>query len=220
MKGLLHYRLPPSWVPDALVQLAAAHLERSGLVIAPTETSYLLGAGADDCTAVDALIALKGRGQDKTMSIAVLDAAAAAVWGRLDQRAMALIERFWPGPLTLVVPATGVALARLHAACVSPAGAVALRSPREPFLAALLRRYRHPLTATSANRSGGPEPTSVAVVRALLAADATGSAMFFDAGDLRAGLPSTVLDLSVAPARILRSGPIGREEIARIAECQ
>lgn len=172
-------------------------MRRGGLVVFPTETVYGLGANADDLVAVERLYQAKGRPETKPLTVhlarAELVAGMALEWTPL---AAALSRRFWPGPVTLVVP-------RLEG------GTVGLRVPRHPVAEALLAAAQVPVVAPSANRSGSPPPrTADEVVAAILNGQVD---YLLDAGPTPIGEASTVVDCTGASARILRRGAWCRE---------
>ncbi|WP_165842770.1 L-threonylcarbamoyladenylate synthase [Phenylobacterium deserti] len=197
--------------PDAQQIAAAADaLRAGGLVIMPTETVYGLAANAADPRAVAAVYEAKGRPSFNPLIVHVPDVAAARRLGRFDARAEALAQRFWPGPLTLVLPvAEEGAVSDLARAGLDT---VALRAPAHPVARALLQAFGGPVVAPSANRSGRPSPTTYAD-----AVDETGAAASgaLDGGPCAVGLESTVVAL-LDQARLLRPGSVTRAEIEAV----
>jgi len=177
------------------------------LVILPTETVYGLAADASDPAAVAAIYEAKGRPRFNPLIAHVADLAMAEQVARFDARARALAERFWPGPLTLVLPlgeACGVCdLAR------AGLDSVAVRVPAHPLAHELLARFGGPVVAPSANRSGRPSPTNFSD-----AWEETGhaAAAGLDGGPCAVGLESTVVALLDTP-RLLRPGAVTRQQI-------
>ena len=189
---------------------AAAELKGGGLVILPTETVYGLAADASSPRAVAAVFAAKGRPAFNPLIAHVADVATARRIGRFDERAERLAERFWPGPLTLVLPVADEA-----AVCdLARAGldTVAIRAPAHLWARALLTAFGRPLVAPSANRSGRPSPTTFADAMAETGASA---AMGLDGGPCRIGLESTVVAL-LDETRLLRPGAVTRAEIEAV----
>jgi L-threonylcarbamoyladenylate synthase len=191
--------------PDIIAR-AAEVLARGGLVAFPTETVYGLGANALDAAAVARIFAAKGRPATNPIIVHVAIAGDAR---RLVQAwpaaAQTLADRFWPGPLTLVLP---------KSACVPDlvtAGGptVALRIPAHPVALALLHACKLPLAAPSANRSTELSPTRAEHVK--IAFD-----LLLDAGPTPGGLESTVLDVTVDPPRLLRPGLVTVAELERV----
>ena len=191
------------------IQAAAAHLRAGRLVAFPTETVYGLGADATSAAAVRAIYRAKGRPPDNPLIVHVPDLAAIATLARLDDRAHLLAAAFWPGPLTLVLPA-------LPTSPISPyvtanLASVAIRIPAHPVARALARATGLPIAAPSANPSGRISPTTADHVEADLG-DAV--AMVLDGGPCAIGLESSVVDLSHPdPPTLLRPGGIPREAL-------
>ncbi|WP_291271111.1 L-threonylcarbamoyladenylate synthase [Geothrix sp.] len=195
---------------DPAIREAAAILASGGLVAFPTETVYGLGADGLNPEAVARIYAAKGRPATNPVILHVADAGAArALVSRWPAEAQALVERFWPGPLTLVLPASETVPAIVRAGGPS----VALRCPAHPVALALIRAAGRPLAAPSANRSQHLSPT-----RAEHVASSLGEAvdLILDGGATAAGLESTILDLSGEAPRILRPGPIQPAELAAL----
>jgi L-threonylcarbamoyladenylate synthase len=185
--------------PATLEAVAAASdvLRHGGLVAFPTETVYGLGANALDAAAVARVFAAKGRPATNPVIVHVADAGlvrhVAAGW---PPAAAALAERFWPGPLTLVLPK------RPELSDIVTAGGptVAVRVPNHPVALALLRAAGVPVAAPSANRSTELSPTRAEHVPSGLAD------VVLDGGPCPGGLESTVVDVTCDPPRLLRPG--------------
>jgi L-threonylcarbamoyladenylate synthase len=196
--------------PEAVAR-AAAILREGGLVAFPTETVYGLGGDATNDRAVAAIFAAKDRPRFNPLISHVADLAAARRLGRFDRRAEALAARFWPGPLTLVVPR----LPDCPVSLLATAGldTVAVRVPKHPVAQALLRAAGVPVAAPSANRSGRISPTEAAHV-----AEELGDrvAMILDGGPCAVGLESTVLDVTTDPPTLLRPGGIAAEALGPV----
>jgi L-threonylcarbamoyladenylate synthase len=187
-------------------------LERGSLLILPTETVYGLAADAADPAAVAAVFAAKGRPRFNPLIAHVEDLAAARRIVRLEGPALDLAQAFWPGPLTLVAPASEPCpvcdLAR------AGLDTLAVRSPAHPLAQAVLRRFGGPVVAPSANRSGRPSPTTFADAMAETGAAATAA---LDGGPCRIGLESTVVLVLDGVASLLRPGAVTRADIERVA---
>lgn len=195
---------------DPAIGEAAAILAAGALVAFPTETVYGLGADGLNPEAVARIYAAKGRPATNPLILHVASVASAkALVAQWPVEAQLLAERFWPGPLTLVLPASAAVPAIVRAGGPS----VALRCPAHPVALALIRAVGQPLAAPSANRSQHLSPT-----RAEHVASSLGEAvdLILDAGPTAAGLESTILDLTGDRPRILRPGPIAPAEIAAI----
>lgn len=197
----------------AAIDEAARRLADGGLVAFPTETVYGLGARADDDRAVAAIFALKGRPADHPLIVHVADGDDARRFGApIGREAQRLIDAFWPGPLTVIVPRQpGVAQA---AAGGWPT--IGLRCPAHAVARALLMRCAAlgvaGVAAPSANRFGHLSPTRAAHV-----VDEFGSGLFvLDGGDCRHGIESAIVDCSGPEPMLLRPGTILRTEIERV----
>lgn len=191
--------------PDAeapAIAEAAAVLCAGGLVAFPTETVYGLGADGLNPAAVARIFEAKGRPGSNPLILHVGSIAEArrlvSAWPEAAQR---LAERYWPGPLTLVLPAVPEVPAVVRAG--NPT--VALRCPAHPVALALVRKAGRPLAAPSANRSTELSPTRAEHVMASLGGRVD---LVLDGGPTTAGIESTILDLHTAVPRLLRPGPI------------
>ena len=187
----------------------AADLIRAGALIAlPTETVYGLGGDATNDRAVAGIFQAKGRPQFNPLIAHVPDAAAAAqhvVWSDVAEK---LAQRFWPGPLTLVLSRRADCAVSLL--CSAGLDTLAVRSPSHPVAQQLLRAVGRPVAAPSANRSGMVSPTQAAhVVQSL----DDGVALVLDGGRCPVGVESTVVDLTAAQPTLLRPGGATREAI-------
>ncbi|GJD76451.1 Threonylcarbamoyl-AMP synthase [Methylobacterium goesingense] len=188
---------------------AAAALLRAGQVVAfPTETVYGLGADATDPSAVARIFTAKERPRFNPLIAHLPDAEAALAEGVFDDAARSLAAAFWPGALTLVVPAApGCRICDLARAGLP---SVALRVPAPERTRALLARVGRPVAAPSANRSGRVSPTSAAHVLA----DLDGRIMaVLDGGETPVGVESTVVACLGGTPRLLRPGGITREAL-------
>lgn len=177
----------------------------------PTETVYGLGADGLNPAAVARIYEAKGRPSNNPLILHVADIEGArALASEWLPEAQALAERFWPGPLTLVLPAAP------HIPEIVRAGnpTVALRCPAHPVALALLRATERPLAAPSANRSQGISPSRAEhVVKSL----GNRVELVLDGGPTEAGVESTILDLSHRPFRLLRPGPLAPSTLEALA---
>ena len=189
---------------------AAVSAGRSGrLVVLPTDTLYGIGADAFSSAAVRSLLAAKGRGPDMPVPVLV------GSWSTIDglvtsvpRAARELVEAFWPGGLSLVLP---------HAPSLTwdlgrTRGTVMLRMPLHPVALELLREVG-PMAVSSANRSGHSPATTVGEATAQLG-DAV--AVYLDGGPCRVGVASTIVDLTAAEPRVLREGAVSLTAIAEV----
>ena len=187
---------------------AAVALEQGAVIGVPTDTVYGLVCLYNDAAAIDRLFAAKERPSQKALPVLLGDAeqASAVVRSARHTAAQALIERYWPGPLTLVLPARS----HLPPALTAGGDTVGVRLPAHPFLRALARRVG-PLASSSANRSGEPPCATPAAVLAQLDGRIP---LLIDAGPAPLAQSSTVLDLSAPQPVLLREGPVGPQELA------
>jgi L-threonylcarbamoyladenylate synthase len=193
---------------DEGISRAADLLRGGGLVAFPTDTVYGVACSWDRPDRLPALFDLKRRPVEKRIPVLVasLEEAVAAGWAA-DDRAHRLSARFWPGPLTLVLPSAGLGESQ------------AFRAPDHPVALALIQAAG-PLLATSANLSGEPETLDAAEVLVAFATQSEGLDAVIDGGHVPGGVASTVLDLTVTPARVVREGPIPREDLAEVVEIE
>ena len=184
-------------------------LQLGGLVAFPTDTVYGVGALAFDGAAVESIYAAKDRPVEKAIPVLIGDADdLAKVIAEVPEIALKLAARFWPGPLTLVVPK--------HPdlpEAVSTDATIGVRIPNHPVARALLR-LAGPMAVTSANLSGQPGPSTAQEVFAQLGGRI---ALILDGGRTPGGVPSTVVDCVSPELQILRSGPIPNSEILAVA---
>ena len=188
---------------DAIAR-GAALLRAGELVAFPTDTVYGVGIAASRRDRLAAIFELKNRPLDKRIPILVADLSQVTDF-EVDARALALADRFWPGALTLVLPGAD--------------GSQAFRAPDHPVALALIRAAG-PLLATSANRSDEPDTLGADEVLIAFARQQDELAAVIDGGSVPGGIASTVVDLTAAPARVLREGPISREELAGVVELE
>lgn len=192
----------------------AAALLRDGAVIAfPTDTVYGVGVAASRPDRLEALFALKDRPVDRRIPMLVASLAQASGQGwEADGRAHALADRFWPGALTMVLPWSPEAPPDAE-----QGETYAFRAPDHPVALALIRESG-PIYATSANISDQPDTLGADEVLIAFATRQDELAAVIDGGAVPGGIASTVLDLSVTPARVLRAGPISAEQIGEMVE--
>ena len=203
---------PERLATDAAGIARAAELLRAGsLVAVPTETVYGLAARADSEAAVAAIYRAKGRPEFNPLIVHVGSLAEARSLATFDARAEQLAARFWPGPLSLVLPlAAGAGLAP---AVTAGLPTVALRVPLHPAMQALLREVGLPLAAPSANRSGAISPTAPQHVARSLGARVPA---ILDGGACACGVESTIVAVREDGTwQLLRPGPITFADIAR-----
>ena len=200
---------------ERAIARAAEVLRLGGLVAFPTETVYGLGARADEEQAVRGIFEAKGRPSHNPLIVHAVDADAARGFaGSWSAAAEALAGAFWPGPLTLIVARPEAARASFGAIAESvTAGGntLALRVPAHPVAQALLRAVRLPVAAPSANRSNRISPTTANHVMKMLDGRID---ICLDGGAAGFGIESTIIDVTSAPAIVLRVGAIPAHAVA------
>lgn len=189
----------------------AVRLLRAGKVIAyPTDTVYGLGANGFNERAIEQLYLVKDRPSEKAIPY-LLAKAADLKWvaREIPDAARWLTAKLWPGGLTLVVPAS----ARVPKRLIAGGDSIAVRVPNHPTTRALIDAVGAPLATTSANLSGGSDPSNAQEVMMQLKGRIP---LILDGGATRGNTPSTVVDVTTDPPRVLRVGVISVEEIERI----
>ena len=206
MKTILFH---PERDADAIPQ-AAAILRRGGLLGIPTETVYGLGADALNETAVRHIFEAKGRPQDNPLIIHVPDASWLERYCReVPETAYRLAERFWPGPLTMILPR------RENVPLQTTGGleTVGVRCPDHPVTRAIIEAAGVPVAAPSGNTSGRPSPTTAGHMAEDMDGKIDG---IVDGGPCAVGVESTIIDLTEQPPRLLRPGGVTLEELREV----
>lgn len=192
------------------IETAVNVLRRGGLVAVPTETVYGLAADARSRSAVARVFAVKGRPVTHPLIVHVADSDQLQDWASsVSSEALLLAAAFWPGPLTLILPAR----ASIDSGVTGGLSTIALRVPHHPLTLELLGRFPNGIAAPSANRFGRVSPTTAEHVRRDLGEDVD---YVLDGGPCTVGLESTVLDLSADVPAILRPGAISREQLEAV----
>lgn len=185
----------------------AARLLRQGeLVCYPTDTVYGIGAAAGDDGAVRRLFAVKGRRLDKPVPLLIAGAGDAVWLAEVTPVARTLIDRFWPGALTIVMRK----VEGFRSLALAGQDTVALRVPDHPLVREVIQALGEPITGTSANRAGAPPPVSAAEVALQMGEMVS---LIIDGGVCGRRRESTVIDITQDPFKILREGVVSREEI-------
>jgi L-threonylcarbamoyladenylate synthase len=198
--------------PDqGVISRAAETLRRGGIVAYPTDTLYGLAVDPRRDDAVGRLIQVKGRDARKgiTLIAASLEQAGDAGLFGADERRLA--RDFWPGPLTIVVPAREQLSRRL----AGPGSTVAIRVPAHPVARALAERFAFCITATSANVSGNPPASTPEEATAALGSSID---LLLDAGPTTGGAPSTIVEVTSSGVRLVRAGAIAWDRVLRSLE--
>ena len=197
--------------PDVIKQ-ACETLRRGGLVAFPTDTLYALGGNALDPKAIERVHTVKGRHHGKPLSVLVPSVEAAeGLAVRFSVAVREIMLAFWPGALTVVVNAAP----RIPGVLTASSGTVGLRMPAGSVAQALLTAFGGPIIGTSANKAGGADPADAKTVQKAIGGQID---LILDGGRVTLGVPSTVIDCTTEPARILREGAIPRTALqAKIA---
>ena len=190
------------------VEKAAQIIRTGGVVAFPTETSYGLGASIHNERALEDIYEIKDRPSEKPLLVLIADIESLnEIAQEVTKDVLELAERFWPGPLTLLVKAKEGLDCRLK----NPQGLVAVRLTSHPLARKLIKKSGTPITGTSANLSGAPPArTPEDVVNGLRSQKL---AYVLDGGELPSSPPSTILDPTTRPFKVLREGVIKREDI-------
>ena len=194
---------------DSGRELATELLRSGSLVAFPTDTVYGLAAYPWEEAAVERLYQVKQRPKELPIPLLLSDSAEVERVAMLPARCRALSERFWPGGLTLVLEKKA-SVSR----SITDRPTVAVRVPNLPLARDIIRRVGGVLAVTSANISGAASPVTAREVREQLGGRI---ALIVDGGSCPAGVPSTVLDCSVWPPVVLRSGVVGEDELHAVA---
>ena len=187
--------------PEVVVR-AATLIRAGGVIVYPTETLYGLGADAGNAAALRRVYELKGREEAKPVLV-IVDAfeTLRPFVQDITADAQSLMEAFWPGPLTLVFKAS----LRVPIELTARTGTIGARVPSSDFCRALVKASGRPITSTSANRAGEPPLASIEEIRNSFSG---GVDLFIDGGTRLTGAPSTIVDVSTSPPRLLREGAV------------
>lgn len=192
------------------IKKAVRILKHGGIVVFPTETVYGLGARLSDENAIKKIFAVKGRPFDNPLIVHISDKSQLRfLTKKVPAPAKQLMEKFWPGPLTLIFKRSS----QVPSSVVNGLDTVAIRMPAHLVALQLLRSLKEPLAAPSANRSGRPSPTCYEDVQKELG---TKVDLILNGGNSDLGLESTVLDVTCKPFRILRPGCITLEHLREV----
>ena len=196
------YKIDPYNPDEAVLQATAALLRPGALIIYPTETFYALGAPYNDAESLEKIFTLKCRLRSQPLPLIIetfgfLYTVAESV----PPAARKIADAFWPGPVTVLLKAS----ASLHHLLTAASGKIGCRIPGCPAARRLLAHLHHPLTATSANISGGTSPTRIDQIPESLRAAVD---VILDAGSTPGGSPSTVIDITSPPYTAVREGAV------------
>ena len=197
--------------PDPDTIHAVAEVIRNGGVVAfPTSTLYGLGADANDSRAVESIFDIKGRQSHHPLLVLIKDKKMLPEFVReIPPKAVLLMEAFWPGGITMVLHAGKQVSNRL----TGNTGKIGVRVPKHPVAAAIMAQLEGPMTGTSANLSGRGGCSDISCLEEQVSARLDG---VVDAGPLKGGRGSTVIDLTIDPPQILREGTISEHQILSV----
>ena len=202
--------LNPSPAPEREIESAARLLRGGGVVAIPTDTLYGLAADAFDASAIERVFLIKERPEGMALPVLLANLEQlSAVVAEVPEGALALAEAFWPGPMTLVLRRADTLPPRLTAGGPT----VAVRVPDHPVPRELARRLGRPITGTSANISGAPDPQSLDELRSQVGGRVD---CVVSAGPSPAGAASTIIDLTGASPKLIREGVIPFPDIAAL----
>lgn len=203
------FKIDPFSPDDTILKHAADIVKQGGLIIYPTETFYGLGVRFSDDTALQRLFAVKGREYGKPVLLLIQDIDTVAKLGAyVEVPVRELARKFWPGPLTLLFTASS----RLSPFLTGGEGKIGCRVSSNPVAQRLLSLTNEPITSTSANLSGGKSPSCIEEIPEVLL-DAVD--IILDAGTTPGGLPSTVIDVSEEPFRVVREGALPSHDVLK-----
>jgi L-threonylcarbamoyladenylate synthase len=203
-----HDKTPPAHPEIQSLPEAIDALNAGELVVYPTETFYAVGADPFSSAALERLFAVKGRDAARLVALIAADRDSAfSLASEVPPAARRLADLFWPGPLTLILPAR----AGLPAAVAGPDRRVGVRVSPHPIARALTRALGRPITATSANLSGQPPARTLAEARAALGNKVK---VFLEGGTLTAAAPSTIVSVTPDQWTVMREGAIEERELA------
>lgn len=197
---------------ELILKQAVETLKKGSILAYPTETFYALGVKFDIEDSLKKLYEVKQRPKDKAMPLIIGKKGLLPLIAKsANPKALFLMEKFWPGPLTLILFAKG----NISSYITAGTGRVAVRIPGESFALYLAKRANFPLIATSANPSGMPPAEDAEAVMNYFGDKID---LLIDGGQTSGGLPSTIVDVTGEEINVLREGAIDRESIKRILD--
>jgi L-threonylcarbamoyladenylate synthase len=203
-------KIDPLAPPTSVLVEAADILRKGGIIAYPTETFYGLGVDAFNEVAIRKLYQIKGRDFNKPISILIKDQKMLKqVVNPIPPIGERLIKEFWPGPLTLIFKGRK----QLPSCLTGGTGKVGVRISSQPTAQRILEIFELPITATSANVSGGKSPI---MAQEILGISPNGIDLILDGGKLPGQRGSTIVDLTFSPPKIIREGEIPKEVIGNI----
>lgn len=187
-------------------KMASEVLKQGGVIVYPTETLYGIAVRALDKTAAEKVFEIKGRPKNMPIPILVKDISMAETVAEINDTAVKLGGKYWPGALSLIVKEKGL----LPEVITAGTGKVAVRISANPFVKSLFGHFDEPITSTSANMSGGENITRFDDLKREFSGRVD---LIIDSGNIPSSLGSTIVDVTVNPPKIARAGDIKEEEI-------
>jgi len=201
------HRVDPVHPDASIIREAARIIQAGGIIIFPTRTLYGLGVDANNPAAIRRLFQIKRRDPEKPISILIKSRKAlASIVENIPPAAVPLMDRFWPGRITLIFQAIVGVFPMLTAGT----GKIGIRIPEHPVAVSLVSALLHPITATSANYSKSP---GVSRIKDLPEEFLNQIDLILDAGPLNGGIGSTVVDVTTDPPTVLREGTAKKKEL-------
>jgi tRNA threonylcarbamoyl adenosine modification protein (Sua5/YciO/YrdC/YwlC family) len=197
---------------SSIIKQLQTSINEGSLIVYPTDTLYGLGADPFKNECIMKINEVKGRNMSQEISVAVTDMTELIKLTELDDVQIETCKKLLPGPVTLILPAGKDA----PEPAVTVKGTIGIRMPDAQLTLSLLK-HTGPLTVTSANRHGGPEPVDIPTAKAQLGENVS---LYLDSGPCRFKVYSTILDLTGERPRILREGVMVRSELEQKLECQ
>jgi len=191
---------------------AALTLFKDGAVVYPTDTIYGLGVNALDGFAVERLFKIKKRPPERAIPLMVSSLTMARALAFIDKKQEAILQELWPGPFTFVLWKKKI----VHPQLTGGRETVALRIPAHPFCQSMLRDFEGPITTTSANISDELPARSAGEIAARFEKEEIKPDLIIDVGTLPETYPSTVIDLTHEPPKILRINPTTKDQLLKI----
>ncbi len=207
-------KIDPDTPKHSRIEQAADYLRDGGVIGYPTETVYGLGCNVFRADAVDRIFKLKHRDRSKALILIAGDIMQIGdMVEEIPEPAERLIANFWPGPLTLIFKASP----RIKQCGIGTSKTVAIRIPDSAICQELIKETGFPLVSTSANRSGAPAATTAQQVIDIFGSELD---LVIDGGPTRESIPSTLVDITRTPARIVRKGAISDLEINTVLQTE
>ena len=194
---------------EATLEATAKILKIGGVIIYPTDTLYGIGVNALDENAIAKIYKIKKQDENKPISVIARNIKMARRIACIDSKVEKILERIWPGPITVVLRKKDVIPYML----TSGGETVAIRIPDNKFISALMKKIDFPITATSANISGEKNLLKSDEIVEKFKNSKPSPDLFINAGDIKNPTASTIVDLTTPVPKILRMGIVGREKM-------